>query len=141
MVGNEIVRPLFILQKFLSHEQHRNPRSRQAEAGCHTGAAPSIPGTGIERIGESSNALLPVSIDDVVIFRTLHETPLFPKPVRPETLCEARHVERAVIRGACVPDRVANRDAEAVSEGRIEPGSLGKVLHHRGIHVPIFGMV
>ena len=39
----EIVRPLFVLQEFLSHEEHRNPRRGQPDAGGHAGAAAPEP--------------------------------------------------------------------------------------------------
>ena len=84
VVRDKIVRPLLVLQKFLPHEQHGNARRGQTEPGRDTGTAARKPGAGIRRIPETGDALLPALVDDVVILRPLHETPLLAESLRPE---------------------------------------------------------
>lgn len=66
---NEVVRPLLIFQKFLSHEEHRDTRRGQAEASRDACSAACKPGAWMLRIAEPGNSLLPSVVDNVVIFR------------------------------------------------------------------------
>jgi hypothetical protein len=82
-VRNKIVRPLLVLQKFLPHEQHGNTRRGETEPGRHMGTAGGESGTGIRRIPKTGDAPLPAPVNNVVIFRPLHEAPLLLDSFRP----------------------------------------------------------
>src|SRR5262245_51346828 len=91
----DVVGPLLVLKKLLSHEEHRNARRCQADRRRDTGAAAAVPRAWIARIPESRDAILTIDIDDVVVFRALDELPVFGKSVGPEAAPETRHVKRA----------------------------------------------
>src|SRR3954471_5251256 len=51
--GVRIILPKFVLQKFLSHEKHRNSRRRQKESRRHARAAARIPREAIWGVSDS----------------------------------------------------------------------------------------
>src|SRR5260370_10537379 len=56
-----LVRTVFVLQKFLPHEDHRDPRRRQEKARGDLGPAARVPGTCVGGISERGDAGLTVS--------------------------------------------------------------------------------
>ena len=100
-------------------------------AGGDAGAAAAVPRARIAGIAEPRDALLAIAIDDVVVFRALHELPVLSEAVRPQAARETRHVERPLVRCAGLADDAANRDAQAVGQRRIESRALGRRFHDR----------
>ena len=74
------VRPVFVLQKFLPHEDHRDARRGQQKARGDLGAAARVPGTRVAGIGERGDARLTVSagvieVEQVVVLDALKDSP------------------------------------------------------------------
>ena len=114
LVKLEIVGPLFVLQKLLSHKQHRNARRRQANASGHASPAAAKPGARVTRIAQPGYTLFAVPVNDVVVLRPLDKLPMLVETFRPQAPRQAGHIERAVIRERSHADDVANRNAQSV---------------------------
>ena len=99
--------------------------------GGDAGAAAAVPRARIARVAEPRDPLLAIAIDDVVVLRALHELPVRVEAVRPQAAREPRHVERPLVGRAGLADDVANRDAQAVGQRRVEPCALRRRLHDR----------
>src|SRR4030095_6350555 len=85
--------------------------------------------------------ILTIDVDNVVVFRALHELPVVSEPVRPQAARETGHVERAVVRCACLADDAADGDSKAVCQRRIESCALWRRLHDVGVHIPVLRLV
>ena len=59
----------------------------------------------------------------------------------PQALCEACHVERALVGLACARDTIADTDAQPVRERGVKARAFGRRLDDVRIDIPILGLV
>ena len=74
------VRPVFVLEKFLAHENHRDARCRQDNSRGDFGPAARVPGTRVGRVSERGDARLTVAagvieVEQVVVLDALKDSP------------------------------------------------------------------
>src|SRR5687767_5565543 len=119
----EIVGPLFVLQELLAHEQHRNTRRGEANAGRHARTAATKPGAGVSEMAEARDPQLTAMFDDVMVLGSLHKPPVLSETFRPQAPGQPSHVERPFIRLAGVADYVANGEAQPIGERGVKARS------------------
>jgi len=143
------VRPVFVLQKFLPHENHRDPRRRQEKTRGDLGPTARVPGTCVAGISERGDAGLTVSagvieVEQVVVLDALEDGPargVFVSHVK--GIAQLVEIDSGVAAASGLSDQVAQRVSQRVTVARIEAHSVrrdGSAFPTvPGVVVPVFG--
>src|SRR5208282_2446119 len=109
-----VATPLLVLKKLLPHEELRNSRGGQQEAGREARTAARIPGTVVGAVGKSRNAQVRTHLHDVVILDARNCLPAMGKSLRIKIARDRIEIDGGALAIGRSRDGTADRAAQAV---------------------------